>query len=111
MSTSDVFQIRSKRDARYFAEQIRSDTLGFTYFASLMGVSGGVVTIECPMERREYKLSSYGAGWRNEERKPISDIVDYIWKDRKLINEELRYSDSEWHKVPNRTGQHRGRED
>ena len=110
MSTRDVFQIRSKRDARYFAEQIRGDTVGFTYFASLMGVSGGVVSIECPPDRREYTLSSTGAGWRNEERKPISDIVDYIWKDRRLINEELRYSDSEWHKVLDTTSQRSDRE-
>ena len=96
MVRKTVFQIRTKEDARYLASEIREHGYSFYYYVPLMGVSGGIMTIECPYGRRRCTLFSTGSGWQNQEGQAISDIVDYIWKERKLINAELKHPESEW---------------
>lgn len=92
-----VFQVRSKKDARYLMEEIRKHRYSFYYYVPLMGISGGAITIECPTDRRRCTIYSTGSGWQNEEGMAIDDIVDYIWKERKQINAELRHPASDWY--------------
>jgi hypothetical protein len=97
MKREKVFQIRSKKDAVHLAREIRDHDYTFYYYAPLMGVSGGLTTIRCPGDKRKCTILSTGSGWQNEEKNLIADIVEYIWKDRKQINAELRHPESEWY--------------
>jgi len=105
MSIKRLFQIKSKQDARYFAEKIRSEHVNFSYYAPLMGVSGELLTIQRTPEGSLLTVFSTVSGWRTDEGRPIADIVDFIWKDRKSINEELLYPDSDWYVELNSSGQ------
>lgn len=96
--SNKAFQIKSKKDARHLTEEIRKHHYSFYYYAPLMGVSGGAITIECPNGQRKCTVYSTGSGWQNDNGVLIQNIVDYIWKERKQINAELRHPDSEWHK-------------
>jgi hypothetical protein len=111
MKREKVFQIRSKKDARYLAWEIRNNDYAFYYYAPLMGVSGGLTTIRCPGDKRKCTIVSTGSGWQNEEKNVIADIVEYIWKDRKQINVELRHPESEWYMkfIPEKKSKHRTR--
>lgn len=92
------FQIRSKKDARYFAGRISEDQRDFNYFLPLMGSSGGIVTIRCDREGHGCVISSFGTGWQNEQGLTVPEIVEYLWRDRKKINAELRNPESEWYR-------------
>jgi hypothetical protein len=108
MKREKVFQIKSKSDARYLAREIRGNDYAFYYYAPLMGVSGGMTTIRCPADTKKCTIISTGFGWQNEERNVIADIVEYIWKDRKQINAELRHPESEWYMkfIPEKKSRH-----
>jgi len=97
MKREKVFQIKSKKDARYLAREIRCNDYEFYYYAPLMGVSGGLTAIRCPTDTKKCTIISTGFGWQNEERSVIANIEEYIWKDRKQINAELRHPESEWY--------------
>ena len=92
-----VFQIRSKEDVRHLLDEIRKHHYSFYYYAPLMGVSGGAIKIECPSNQKKCTIYSTGSGWQNEEGVSTNNIIDYIWKERKWINAELRYPASEWY--------------
>ncbi len=94
MAKKRSFQIRSKEDARYLAEEIKYHGTSFLYYAPLMGINGGMMTIRCNSDRKKCTISASASGWQNREETSMHDIVEYIWKDRKLINQELRYSES-----------------
>ena len=93
-----TFQIRSKKDARYFAGRISEYQRDFSYYLPLMGGSGGIVTIRCDREGRGCLISSFGTGWREERGLTVPEIVEYLWKDRKKINAELRNPESDWYR-------------
>ena len=92
MAKKRTFQIRSKKDARYLAEGIKQYGASFYYYVPLMGISGGMMTIRCSPDQQSYTIISSASGWKKDTQTSMKDMIDYIWKDRKLINEELRYT-------------------
>ncbi|MBT8489756.1 MAG: hypothetical protein KJN62_01780 [Deltaproteobacteria bacterium] len=92
MAKKRMFQIRSKKDAKYLAEEIKHYGVSFYYYVPLMGISGGMMTIRCSPDQQNYTIVSCASGWQEDTETSMKDMIDYIWKDRKLINEELRYS-------------------
>jgi hypothetical protein len=94
MAKKRVFQIRSKADARYFAEEIRYYGTSFHYYAPLMGVSGGMMTISFDPDHNTCTVLASTSGWQMREDITMPDIVEYLWKERKLINAELRYKET-----------------
>ena len=94
MSEKRVFQIRSKEDARYLAGEIKYYDKNFHYYSPLMGLSGSVVTIHWQSEQKDYLISSSGSGWCRKEETTLQKVVEYLWKERIFINEELRYDES-----------------
>ncbi|HEU19084.1 MAG TPA: hypothetical protein ENO00_06835 [Deltaproteobacteria bacterium] len=97
MADKRLFIIRSKKDARLLADKIRSEYGSFSYYVPLMGVSGGLMTIECPRTGNLCTICSTGSGWQSNEGEPIEDIEKFIWKERKRINEELCNPKSKWY--------------
>jgi hypothetical protein len=92
MAKKRIFQIRSKKDARYLAEEIKHYGASFYYYVPLMGINGGMMTIRCSPDQQNYTIISSASGWQKDTETSMKDMIDYIWKDRKLINEELRYT-------------------
>jgi len=93
VSGARVFQIRSKEEARYLAGEIKCCGKSFHYYSPLMGLSGGVVTVSWQSEQKGYSISSSGSGWCEEKEITLQKVVEYLWKERKFINAELRYDE------------------
>jgi tryptophan synthase alpha subunit len=91
MNKKRIFQIRSKKDAGYLAVKIKQSDSGFHYYLPLMGVTGGMTSITWYPKRKKYTMSSSAPGWQNHKETSMRHIVEYLWKDRKLINAELRH--------------------
>lgn len=89
MADHSRFQIRSKKDAERLAEDIRHGK-DLHYFLPLMGVNGGIVEIHWNHNTGRYTVSASCPGWLSQEDASPCDIVDYIWKDRKMINSHFR---------------------
>jgi len=89
-----VFQIKSKNDARFLTKRIRAHQSGFSYYLPLLGITGGYVTMRWCNGRGFYTVSSTGAGWQMEEEIPSECMVDYLFNERKVVNEGLRYLES-----------------
>lgn len=94
MSKKRIFQIRSKDDARYLAEEIRYFGRSFYYDVPLMGINGGMMTVSCDRNQNTCTVLSSTSGWQQSEEVTMRDFIEHLWKDRKLINAELRYIDS-----------------
>lgn len=89
-----LFQIKSKNDARFLTKHIRAHQNGFSYYLPLLGITGGYVTMKWCNGRGVYTVSSAGAGWQMEEEIPSERMVDYLFHERKFVNEGLRYLES-----------------
>ena len=91
MAKKRKFQIRSKDDARYLAEEIRYFGSSFLYDVPLMGINGGMMTVSCDRNQDTCTVLSFTSGWHQSEEVTMRDFIEHLWKDRKLINAELRY--------------------
>lgn len=91
MAKKKKFQIRSKDDARYLAAEIRYFGRSFHYDAPLMGISGGMMTVSCDPNQDTCTVLSSTTGWQQSKKLTMQDFIEHLWKDRKLINAELRY--------------------
>lgn len=91
MAKRNKFQIRSKKDAKCFVEELKNSSREFSYELPLMGISGGVVTVRFITQQKEGKIISSSSGYHNVKSCSFPGIVNFIWHDRKHINEELRY--------------------
>lgn len=89
-----IFQIKSKTDANFLSKQIQARQRGFSYYLPLLGIKGGYVTIRWCNGRGVYTISSNGAGWQMKEEIPSDHMVDYLFHERKFINEGLRHLES-----------------
>lgn len=96
MAHEKVFQIKTKEDARFLAGEIRKNNYSFYYYTPLLGISGGAMIIRCPRDQKKCTIYSTGSGWQNQEGNAIADVINYIWKERKRINAELRHPESDW---------------
>jgi len=94
MEKKRIFQIRSKDDARYLAEEIRYFGRSFYYDVPLMGISGGVMAVSCNSSQDRCTVLSSTSGSQQSEEVTMGDLIEHLWKDRKLINAELRYLES-----------------
>jgi len=94
MAKKRIFQIKSKEDAGFFATEIKHYDSGFHYYLPLMGVNGGMRTVRWYPERDIFCVATSTPGWENREEGSLPDTIEYLWKDRKLINAELRYIES-----------------
>ncbi|MBN2686653.1 MAG: hypothetical protein JXR85_00610 [Deltaproteobacteria bacterium] len=94
METKRKFQIRSKDDARYLAEEIRYFGKSFHYYVPLMGVNGGMMTVRCERDQDTCTVFASTSGSQQTEEVTMRDFIEHLWKDRKLINAELRHVDS-----------------
>jgi hypothetical protein len=83
------FRIKSKKDAEYVAGEIKRGN-NFNYFLPLMGKNGGTVTIQWNNDAGRYTVLAACPGWISNEEASPCDIIDYIWKDRKMINDHFR---------------------
>lgn len=97
MTCGKIFQIKSKADAIYFADELRKHGYAFYYDATLLGIGGGVVIIRAPIDGEAFIVTFSCRNWRKQEIHSVSNVVAYIWKDRKLVNAELRNPLSEWY--------------
>ncbi|MBN2255640.1 MAG: hypothetical protein JW736_08030 [Deltaproteobacteria bacterium] len=83
------FRIKSKKDAEDIADEIRRGN-NFCYFLPLMGKNGGTITIHWDNGTERYTVSAMCPGWVRKENASPCDIINYIWKDRKMINDHFR---------------------
>ena len=88
MADHKRLQIRTKKDAARLAEDIRRGKESH-YFLPLMGVNGGIIDIHWNHDTGRYTVSASCPGWLSQEEASPNDIIDYIWKDRKVINAHL----------------------
>jgi len=99
MKKKHVFQIKSKKDAQYLAKKIKNSSQEFYFHVPLVGgMEGSFMTIRCDAASDICSIYSSIPGSGNQEEKVITEVVDYLWKERKLINAELRNPDSEWYR-------------
>jgi len=93
-----IFQIKSKKDALFLAQEIKNSDKGFYYHVPLVGgMEGSFTTIRCDHRSNICLIYSSVPGVEIEEKNEESEIADHLWKERKLINAEIRDPDSEWH--------------
>lgn len=92
MAEISKFQIRSKKDAKHFVQELKNHSRDFIYEMPLMGACGGVITVSFPTQQNEGKIISSSCGYHNEKSFSLPRIVNFIWDDRKHINKELRYN-------------------
>lgn len=85
MTRDKRFRIRSKKDAEHLADEIRHGK-DLYYFLPLMGINGGTIAIQWNHDARRYTVSESCPGWLSQEDASPCDIIEYIWKDRKVIN-------------------------
>lgn len=89
MAHDRKFQIRSKKDAEHLADEIKRGK-DLHYFLPLMGINGGTIAIQWNQDTSRYTVSASCPGWLSQENASSCDIIDYIWKDRKVINTHFR---------------------
>jgi len=98
MKNSHTLQIRSKRDARLLAQRIRQLDKDFYYHLPLVGgMEGCFINIRCDPKSNMCEIYTSIPGSRDEKSTRIAELVEYLWKERKFINAELRRPESEWY--------------
>ncbi|MCK9229146.1 MAG: hypothetical protein M0Q23_01440 [Syntrophales bacterium] len=97
MKKPAIFQIRSKKDARLLAGEIRRSDREFYYYVPLLGgMDGGFISIRCNHHSTLCEVYSSAPGCGNMESRHNAELVEHLWKERKYINSELRKTESEW---------------
>ncbi len=100
-----LFQIRTKRDARFLASRIKKSEKVFYYFVPLVGgMEGSFNTITCNNRSNICSINSLIPGLDDAEIKSGIEIANHIWEKRKYINAEIRDPDSEWHLLVSGSG-------
>ena len=72
----------------------------FYYHVPLLGgMDGNYIDIRCDRESATFTILPSIAENSTHQERGFEELVEYLWKDRKFINAELRKSESEWNQA------------